>query len=276
MPTRSESLKRVKETVDNSPRSVRLSAADKAFIMNAIETNQDKLFNSINILIKESEVRVLAVIEEKINNMQTQIDTIVERVKLLETKSAEPENLKKEIKKLNQKLLKKDNSVVAASIRITGIPCTNDENLHNIFGNICNTINIAVPKIINIYRLNKIQNNNETRTPKNEVIVVNLETPYEKNFLLKSLSKYRKDNKLVLCQNHFGFESNKPVYINENLTPHNHRIFKEALHMKRNKKIKSAFTLRGLVYIKKFESDEPILIEFLEELMDTFRENNFR
>lgn len=131
---------------------------------------------------------------------------------------------------------------------------------------------VPSPQIENIYRLNKIYKDNKPYTPNDEVIVAKFHFPYEKNFLLKSIAKYRRDNETTLCLKDAGVESDQPIYINENLTPYNHKIFKEALSLKKGGKISDAYTLRGLVYVKKLNSDEPILIEFPGELKKLFRE----
>lgn len=129
---------------------------------------------------------------------------------------------------------------------------------------------LGTPKIENIYRLNKIYKHNKPYTPTDDVIVAKLLSPYEKNFLLKSIAKYRREYKTQLSLNHAGIQSDQYIYLNENLTPHNHKIFKAALRLKKDNKISAAYTLRGLVYIKKINSVEPILIEFFDELNKFF------
>lgn len=63
----------------------------------------------------------------------------------------------------------------------------------------------------------------------------------------------------------------RPIYLNENLTSTNFNIFRESLKLKNTGKIKSTFTSRGLVYIKKTDAEEPIHIEFLDQLNRIFR-----
>lgn len=241
-------------------------------IKDSIKESEEKHFIFIDNLIKESEEKILSVIDDKINNLKLQVNNITERLNVLENKSSENDKLKTEIKDLKRKMLKQDNSIVASSIRIAGIPYSDNENLFNIFNNICVSLNVSTPQIDKIYRLKKIIKNNKSYIPRDEVIVAKLKSPFDKNFLLKSISKYKREKNTTLCLQQAGFDSSAPIYVNENLTPHNHEIFKAALNMKRSKKIKSTYTLRGLVYVKKFDADEAILIEFLEELTNLFRE----
>lgn len=275
------------EQFENYPKVPRLSNNDKAFfrelireseyitaevIKSSIKDSEEKHFDFIKKLIKESEERILTVIENKIDNVKLEPNTISERVTQLELKSSEALHMKDEIIELKRKILKQENSVVASSIRIAGVPYLANENLNTIFEDICNSLEIPTPQIENIYRLKKIYKDNKPYNPTDEVIVVKLNSPFDKNFLLKTISKYCRNNKTTLCLNQAGFDSNEPFYLNENLTPHNHRIFKKALSMRKERQIKSTFTLRGMVYVKKNDSDDPILIEFIEELDNLFRE----
>lgn len=183
----------------------------------------------------------------------------------------EIKNMQKEVNELKRKQLKQENSVVAGGIRISGIPYYENEDLFKIFSTICDSLNFSTPQVENIYRLKKIYKENKPYSPNDEVLVVKLYSPYKKNYLLKTIAKYRRENKTTLCLKHAGFNSNAPIYVNENLTPHNHKILQSALKMKTDKKIKTVYSLRGLVYVKKFNSDDPILIEFLDDLNQLFR-----
>lgn len=243
-----------------------------AVIKNSIRESEEKHFEYIKKLILESEERILSVMEIKISDLKNQMNSIIERVEQLEIKSIQIKEIEKEMVELKRKINKQENSVVASNIRITGIPFYENENLQTVFDNICNNIKIQTPRVDNIYRLKKIYKNNKAYNPKEETIVVKLHSPFEKNFLLKSISKFRRENRANLNLRHAGYESNVNIYVNEDLTPNNHKIFKAALNMKKsNQNIKSTFTLRGLVYVKKIDSDEPILVEFLEDLNKLFR-----
>lgn len=57
-------------------------------------------------------------------------------------------------------------------------------NLYTIFNKICDSIKIDVPQIDNIYRFKKIYKNNNSYSPRDEVIVAKLQFSFEKNFLL--------------------------------------------------------------------------------------------
>lgn len=245
-------------------------------IKESIEQSEKKHFDFIKNMLKESETRILSEIDTKINSVKTEINSITERVNRLEKKSSETVQLKDEILDLKRKLLKQENSVVAGGIRIRGIPYRDNENLINIFSNICNSLKIVTPQIENIYRLNKIYKENKPYSPTDEVIVAKLQSPYDKNFLLRTIANYRRKNETSLRQKHAGYDSDEPIYVNENLTPHNHKIFQAALKLKKDGLIKATFTDRGLIYIRKHDSEEPVFIEFIDQLKQFFhQERNF-
>lgn len=258
--------------------------------INIVDKRFDKLSEQISNMMqtkfKEYKDELLSELDKRLDLMRKDINIVIERVsyletvaigeikesvKKLETENSELKHLKKEILELKRKHLKHDNSVVAGSIRISGIPYYDNEDLYAIFDYICKNLNISTPQVENIYRLKKIYKANKPYSPNdNEVVIVNLHSAYAKNFLLKSIAKYRRDNKNPLCLQNAGFNSTVPFYVNENLTPHNHKILQSALKMKTDKKIKTAYSHRGLVYIKKLDSEDPILVEFLDDLNQFF------
>ena len=96
-------------------------------------------------------------------------------------------------------------------------------------------------------------------------------TTYERNYVLTSIKNYVRETKDTFRLNLIGFDSQTPFFLNENLTPDNHRIFLRAHSLKKDEIISSAFTLRGFVYIKTQGSDEPMLIEEIDELDQFFQ-----
>lgn len=96
-------------------------------------------------------------------------------------------------------------------------------------------------------------------------------SPYDKNFFLKNFHQFKKATKSYLKLNHIGQNSNKQIYINENLSNSNYKILQEAIQLKKRKFIASAYTFRGLVYIKRNPTDEPYCIEHID-VLNFFRE----
>lgn len=268
-----------------------------------LERNTEKMQNMLRDLFCESETRLLSQIDKRISEMKQDINNITERVAKLEAKTNEiledklleinaaiinvvervkgietnldnsngvsnSADLQTEVAKLRLKVLQHSNAAVASELRINNIPYFPNENLHDLFNFFCEVINVPTPNITCIYRVKSKNNNLPAPT-----ILVKLSCPYEKNYILKSVAVFRRNRRDLLRLNILNFDSDVPFYVNENLSKANYEIFNAATKLKKQKIIYTAFTLRGTVYVKKTEHDQPKLIEQIEDLT-LFRGNN--
>lgn len=220
-------------------------------------------------LLLEFENSIVNEIDKRICDIRVELNDVVERVSRIEKVVEEVSSLKSEIKELKFQALKQENSLVACDLRINGIPYTRDENLQNLFDTICGNINIQPPTLKSIYRLQN-RNNTKAQFSRDAVIIAKLKSPYDKNFFLKNLSNFKKNNNHRLTLNVAGLDSNMPFYINENLSNSNYQIFQKAIIFKKKKYIQSAYTFRGIVYVKRTANDEAIGIEHID-VLDGFR-----
>lgn len=265
--------KRTRLSVDNNNDTPRHS--DSPFHMiQVMEKRFDKQTESIKSMLQqmleESEARLLVELDKRMADMKNEISTLKERVSHLETVANEIEVVKTEIRDIRIENLRNENAFVASDLRINGIPFTEGENLNHMFNGICEKINLTTLPVSSIFRLQNKNNKNRNNSP-DAVIIVKLLSPYDKNFFLKSLSIYKKVNKIkCLPLSVAGFNSNNPIYINENLSNANYQIFQAAIRLKKSKHIISAYTFRGLVYVKTNNFCEPQCIDRMEAL-DFFR-----
>lgn len=232
-----------------------------------IRETEERILAQINNKLMDLENRLLTDLNERVKKIDEEIKSINERVVRYETEGADICVVKSELKQIKSQINRQENLSVSCDLRIMGIPSSNTENFNELFNNICSALNIPTPPYKNIYRVQ----NNKTRL--DGTILVQLFSAYDRNYILKSLSNFRKNTKSQFCLNNIGFNSNKQIYINENLTSHNFKILQAALKLKRQKDISSAYSLRGLIYIKMKPTDEPILIEDISDLSRLFRNN---
>lgn len=122
--------------------------------------NLQSSLDEIKNMIRESEKRVLAEFETKVNEMKFEISNLRERVSKVEEVAEEIHTLKAEIRDLKINSFNQENAVVACDIRINGIPFENNENLQAIVKCLCDVIQTPMPKFKMIYRL---QNRNNTK-----------------------------------------------------------------------------------------------------------------
>lgn len=236
------------------------------------QARHEKQIDSLKSLLIEFENRLFTDLDERMLVLKREINVVTERVTKLETVSSEILAIKNEIKTLKMQTLKNANSVVACDLRVNGVPYSDKENLTQIFENICTAINITTPRIKSIYRLHNKNNKAKEASP-DAVIIVKMLSPYDKNFFLKSLGLYKKANNTNLKLNVLGFQSDRVFHVNENLTGSNYRILREAILLKKRKLVHSAYTFRGLVYVKHSKDDDPVCIDQVEGL-DFFRGQN--
>lgn len=270
---------------ENINKTPRLSNYDSPHrIVQLIGKRFEKETENIKQMITESESRLLTVIDKSMSDFRKEMSKLTDRlinltnrVEKMETVSNEIDLIKNdldlmkdEIKNIKIQQLKHDNLQVACDLRINGVPSADGENLFQIFDKLCDTLNISTPTVKSIYRINNTRNN---RNSTDTVILVNLKSPYDKNFILKNISLFRKSKKTNLQLKHVGIDSNNPFYVNENLTANNYKIFQNALKLKKQKHFDSVFTLRGLIYIRYSRMESPILIESIDQLNQLFREN---
>lgn len=240
-----------------------------------LRESETRITEEIKSLVKEAENRLLNEIDKRFCDIREELTDVTDRVTKLETVVGENIDLKNEIGRLKIQSLKHSNSVVACDLRINGIPFSFGENLHHLFVNICNILEISTPPLQFIHRLQNKNNKSKGISP-DGVIIARLMTPYDKNFVLKSLNEYKKKNN-YLKLNLLGFEpdkQNQSFYINENLTNGNFKILREAISLKKQKLLQSAYSFRGLVYVKRLSTDQPFCVYALDVLDNLFRSND--
>lgn len=235
---------------DNVMKTPRLSSNDSPFkLLNLVDKRFESLQNLLKTMFQESEARLEKMFDAKLNDLLKDMQSINERVTKLETVVDEVKNLKGEVQTLKSQLQRQENSLIASDLRINGIPYHKEEDLLSVFNDICNTLQINTPMVKSIYRLQN-QNNRVKGFSPDAVIIVKLYSPYDKNFILKTLTQFRQVNKTNFLLNHIGYGSNAPFYVNENLTSSNHKILLSTLKLKKSKHIFTTFTNRDLVYLK--------------------------
>lgn len=265
-------LDNVSESQTNTPRR---SSIDSSFkLIQIMEKKFDGQSESIKNLLMESEARLLAEFDKRIESLTNDFKVLGERVQQLETVADDFLAMKSEIVQLKLQIKAQENSLVASELRINNVPFYENENLIDIFRSICNVINTPVPAVSALYRLKNANNKFKANSP-DAVIIVKLMSAYDRNFFLKSLSAHRK-SKTDFCfrLNDIGFESQTKFYVNENLTQPNYKILQAALKIKRQNKLHAVFTIRGLVYVKVSSTENPRCIFDDSELDQFFLHNS--
>lgn len=157
---------------------------------------------------------------------------------------------------LRSHLTKIEEKSIASDIIIRGIPATEHENLSDIFTTLCANINCPNIKINNAFRLKN--NNARNNFTTDAGIIVKLSSLSDKSKILRAAASYRKQNSSTLTLRIIGLDSDTPIYINECLTKINKQILNAAVRLKRSRHLWAVYTLRGRVYVKRAQGDNPI------------------
>lgn len=127
---------------------------------------------------------------------------------------------------------------------VFGIPQLTDENLHNLYKKLCDTIEVIPPALKNVFRT-KHRNNND-----DPPVILQFTSVGERNKMLKALACYRKKTKRPISLRDIGLDSNNHVFVNESLTPRNRTLLQHAVRMKKKGQLFSVHTYLGSVIVR--------------------------
>lgn len=158
---------------------------------------------------------------------------------------------------------------------ITGVPVVSNESCINIVAKIASVIKCCINiDGIRTFRLNKtgsnprkrrLRSNDNDRPP---IIIVKFPSAVEK---YDFFSKYLAFKNLNLTD--VGFAVPQRIFIKENLTPTNYKIFQACENAKRSGQIDKYFTRDGLCHISLQPNGKPIVLHSLQSLHDIVNTN---
>lgn len=227
-----DSEKRISDKISNQIKELQNSINNTIVKVNELES---LLFNAkSNITTLESEISQLKNTLADVNKQSTVTQVELNAIKTLQNAQ--------------------ENRTVACDSFIFGLPFLPDENLKTTFNLLCNALQIKPPTIKNIYRTRARTESKDTP------ILVKFHTPYDRNFVLRSIADFRKQKQRELSLLDVDLNSSNSFHMRESLTKNNYTILQHALALKKQKRLSSVYTSRGIVYVKRHlnETAEPI------------------
>lgn len=233
-----------------------------AIILKEIRTNNEKLSIMKTDLdlrldelkktvegVKESQEFISKQYEDlnaKFTEMLNKFNDLNKNVTANEEKCKE---LEKSVATLNDQVNKLEQKQLSNCAIINGIDKSNNENLLNIVGKICEFLNadIDTAHILNAYR-----------TGASGTVVVEFSHRIHRDKFLSS----RKSKKLF--NKNIGNTSNNQIFINEKLTSGNIDIFKEACKL-RGVDFRYVWVKHGAIYVKKSDKHQTRKLSTLQE-----------
>lgn len=157
---------------------------------------------------------------------------------------------------------------------ISGIPFVIGESCIEIVKNISKVISFhTTSDTVSAFRLKKTGVKHSSKTLRNAgngddnnvhpLIVVKFASTTDKSTFMGKYLTYKS-----LCLKDIGFQSDRRIFIKENLTPANYRVFRACSDAKRNESIAKLHTRDGICYIGRSSSDPMVAIHSIRQLSD--------
>jgi hypothetical protein len=205
-----------------------------------------ELMESMDAKINKLKTDITTELTGKIEGNTVKIEENTERLDDLERKYEELENDLEFVER-------------SADLIVRGIPLTKDEKLDNYFRDIAKAIDpqqTTLPRV-RIFRMGRKKPGSKTDPP----ILIRFASRIDRSEFFHA---YLQNTNLKLSD--IGFSVDTRIFLSDNLTTMNRRIFQAAMKLKADGKIFSAKTISGKVYIRKMEADLPIRISHISEL----------
>lgn len=204
-----------------------------------IQQTNNKIENSISYLAAQNEE-----LKNKINQLELQVKKDQDYICVLEDRIEEM-----------QRCTRKNN------IEIKNVPKKIQESREDLTKMVlCLAKNIDLE--INPRDIKDIFRLHGKKEGKNPPILVELDSAIIKQDLLKKTKSFNIRNKSKLQARHLGFTTNadNPIFISEQLTPKNARLFFLARDLAKTKQYKFCWTSFGRVFVKQDENSKVVLI----------------
>lgn len=220
--------------------------------------NMNDLWRNMKKLLFNSNSRL----ETKIDACKTSIDDLEHEFAALRKECGEQmESMHRQVTAVEFGLQQTTEEVArlerASELIISGIPYQQTEDLIHFFRNIATVLGYDQSPIVDLQRLAKLP------------IVAGSAPPILCQFALRNVRndfyrRYMTNRSLSL--RHIGFDADRRVFINENLTKLAREIRSEALKMKKAGVLAQVFTRNGAVYVRRHSQSTSELVQCAEQL----------
>lgn len=212
--------------------------------------------------------KLLQDLQKTVSAIQTDLSTHKDIIKQLTDQNIslrnENDELKHCVNNIESQIDDMKQRKILNNILICGVPTVDNENLGEVVNKIGNAIGYKVEPddIINIHRKALPANSNSGLPPP---IVVQFANSAAKSEMMAA-NKSKKLDSLIFLAEHV--HPKRPIYLNEQLTRHKQFMFKEARQLKREGRIKYAWTRNGEIYVRKSEETPHVRFKNINQCHD--------
>lgn len=210
--------------------------------------------------------KLLQDLQKSVSEIQSDLSTHKDIVKQLTEQNIslrnENDNLKHRVDNIESQFDDMKQRKLNNNILICGVPTENNEDLRCIVNKIGSTIGIEIEptQISNIHRKMLPANVSSGLPPP---IVVQFTDSITKTSVMAA-NKSKKLDSLIISPK----QPKRPIYLNEQLTRHKQFMFKEARQLKRDGKVKFAWTKNGEIYVRKNEQSPHVKFKNINQRND--------
>lgn len=234
--------------------NLRSNPADTKNAITELSSNMNTLFSRLEKKMDQQNANIRRDLDDRLGKQTLDIKNEIKSCIDL-TKSELNGRIDIEIDKIHTKIDTKENDLERRlrlkDVVIKGVPRLDQDNLMEIFVNICKAVSFkheAPYAIDNILRLNYGNKKQTKKTNGNfPVILVTFTSLYLRNHFMKQYFLYKK-----LCLSDIGYSqgSEHRIYVCDNLSAYHNSIYKAAVSMKSSKNLDMVTIRSGFVFVK--------------------------
>lgn len=215
------------------------------------QQNYDKEYN-------KSFENLYAKLEESTQALKAQSENAAKNMKIMEELIVENKELKKRVTTLEQRLDEVEQYSRSNSVEIHGIPQEKNEDVLSIVKEVgvALDLNINNSMVDTCHRLRRNPNGNNPPG-----IIVKFVRRLDKEEFLQ-----KRRVKRTLSTRHINRPDDRPIYINESLSPSRRRLLAKAKTVQREKQYKYCWVRNGRIFLRKIEDAEVKVVLKEEDL----------
>lgn len=168
-------------------------------------------------------------------------------MKIIETQKQDMEKLQLENQALQRRMNDMEQYSRRNNIQINNIPLLTNENIPNLLCEIGNKIGVTIDYNSDIQAAHRVP----SRTENNKPIIVKFSNRQKRTAFIVAAKKYKLKNADLEATKDLLFSSNNKIYFNDHLTLESKKIFNEARKAVKDKKLSAAWTMNGIIYVKR-------------------------
>ena len=237
-----------------------------AYIENSIKTMETKIEAKLDVKLNA--------IQHDLQNVKSEMETVSDNLNM------RMDNFEAKFNELSHTVVMNRETIERMpkvnGLAISGVPYQQDEELSVYFDRMCAKLGINPMNAVDFMRYKSM-----SKRPTNEAMEIdnNADQQFSHTFVVQFVFKSQRDDFFgaylstlkktpaeQLTLKDIGLESDKRIYVNENLTRSNHLLRKEAKRMKRRGFIHNVVTRNGAVFIKRRANAKNEFIYSAEQL----------